>query len=180
MGAVSSAPRSAVDSLTTMPRRSRRGPPPRYGARPHSHGSFSRGGPLASPSATFQIPGIRCYQCHAIFHSRAELARQTHHCRCPYCSAINGVPAAAENSAHADASIAALAAAILTSNPRSLAALESNQQEQLLRRLQSRDISPLVRAARPAATIARMSQGCLTNLASPPPWCRSCSSCKSS
>lgn len=66
-------------------------------------------------------PQIRCYHCHGIFTS--VLAGQTHHVRCPYCSTINGVPVQAP---HSD-----------------LSPMAAQRQEQLLRRLQAREITPL-------------------------------------
>jgi DNA-directed RNA polymerase subunit RPC12/RpoP len=91
--------------------------------------------------AVSQMPQVRCYQCHEVFHSRADLATTTHHCRCPYCSAINGVPATHIEPARAEAGINVLAA---TRSTNLIASLATDQQEQLLRRLQSREISPLV------------------------------------
>eukprot|EP00967_Tisochrysis_lutea_P098208 scaffold144848_cov31-Tisochrysis_lutea.AAC.2 len=70
----------------------------------------------------------------------------THHCRCPHCSAINGVPARTEGGR--EIGIAAIAAALTPHGPPVLhgpPALETEQRDQLLRRLQSREISPLVR-----------------------------------
>jgi len=79
-------------------------------------------------------PTIRCYQCQGIFTTTQP--GQPGHVRCPYCSTINGVPAASA----AASPVAALnaAAAASASEPAAMA-----RQEQLLRRLQAREITPL-------------------------------------
>ena len=82
-------------------------------------------------------PQIRCYHCQGIFTTAAARQPQLHHVRCPYCSTINGVPA--QNNA---GPIAALNAA-MTNAGGDLSPAAMQRQEQLLRRLQAREITPL-------------------------------------
>jgi len=86
--------------------------------------------------APSRSPQIRCYHCHGIFTS--VLAGQTHHVRCPYCSTINGVPVQGSVAASANS----LAAAMQAPNG-DLSPMAAQRQEQLLRRLQAREITPL-------------------------------------
>lgn len=81
-------------------------------------------------------PQIRCYHCQGIFTT--VLPGQLHHVRCPYCSTINGVPA--QNGGTSNP-VAALNAAVAGAGDLSSAAMR--RQEQLLRRLQQREITPL-------------------------------------
>mmetsp|Transcript_25725 Transcript_25725/g.56407 ORF Transcript_25725/g.56407 Transcript_25725/m.56407 type:complete len:212 (+) Transcript_25725:204-839(+) len=83
-----------------------------------------------------RTPQIRCYHCQGIFTS--VLYRHTHHVRCPYCSTINGVPV--QGGVPANNS---LAAAIQAPGGAELSPMAAQRQEQLLRRLQSREITPL-------------------------------------
>jgi len=80
-------------------------------------------------------PQIRCYHCQGIFTTAVVRQPQLHHVRCPYCSTINGVP-----SQHAGP-IASLNEAM--SNVGELSPAAMQRQEQLLRRLQAREITPL-------------------------------------
>lgn len=67
------------------------------------------------------------------------LAGHTHHVRCPYCSTINGVPA--QGSARPSSDLTAT----ITAPPAAgeLSPMAAQRQEQLLRRLQAREITPL-------------------------------------
>mmetsp|Transcript_21744 Transcript_21744/g.46836 ORF Transcript_21744/g.46836 Transcript_21744/m.46836 type:complete len:230 (-) Transcript_21744:417-1106(-) len=89
----------------------------------------------AQPST--RSPQIRCYHCHGIFTS--VLAGQTHHVRCPYCSTINGVPV---QGGSLPSRANSLAAAMQAPNG-DLSPMAQQRQEQLLRRLQAREITPL-------------------------------------
>jgi len=86
-------------------------------------------------SQDLRSPQIRCYHCQGIF-TTASRPPQLHHVRCPYCSTINGVPAQ-----NGTGPIATLNAAMNNAGDLSPAALQ--RQEQLLRRLQAREITPL-------------------------------------
>lgn len=81
-------------------------------------------------------PQIRCYHCQGIFTS--ALAGHTHHVRCPYCSTINGVPAQG-----AGATRGGTLTAAMNGQHRELSPMAAQRQEQLLRRLQAREITPL-------------------------------------
>lgn len=80
-------------------------------------------------------PQIRCYQCQGIFTT--VLPGALHHVRCPYCSTINGIPA---QNPVADP-VAAVNTTVAGAGDLSSAAMQ--RQEQLLRRLQQREITPL-------------------------------------
>jgi len=94
-------------------------------------------------------PQIRCYQCQGIFTTTQ--GGQLLHVRCPYCSTINGVPSSSGAGGSTGSSLqgsqnnalnaAAVAAATSAAGDLSPAALA--RQEQLLRRLQAREITPL-------------------------------------
>ena len=79
-------------------------------------------------------PQIRCYHCQGIFTS-AIGSLHTNHVRCPYCQTINGVPP----QGGARTSLAAA----LNAERGGMPPLAQAHQEQLLRRLQQREITPL-------------------------------------
>ena len=96
-------------------------------------------------------PQIRCYSCQGIFTTTQP--GQLHHVRCPYCSTINGVPGNGGSSSSGTSNvgstgnpIAALQIAAASSGNGELSAASLARQEQLLRRLQAREITPLVSA----------------------------------
>lgn len=90
---------------------------------------------VGAPQASGRSPQIRCYHCQGIFTS--VLAGQTHHVRCPYCSTINGVPA------QGGSGLSGPASALAALNSADLSPIAAQRQEQLLRRLQAREITPL-------------------------------------
>ena len=118
----------------------------------HSGSSSSLGGSSSSASASRASPQIRCYHCHGIFTT--ALPGAMHRVQCPYCSTVNGVPAqgggggasssagGSSSSARAGGSMGALAAAMSSVADLSTAN-QQERQEHLLRRLQSREITPL-------------------------------------
>ena len=85
-------------------------------------------------SSLGRSPQIRCYNCQGIFTTAQMGALQ--HVRCPYCSTINGVPAGASP-------LAQLQAAAAGSSGGESSTASRERQEQLLRRLQAREITPL-------------------------------------
>eukprot|EP00325_Prymnesiales_sp_UTEX-LB-985_P020936 CAMPEP_0174717076 /NCGR_PEP_ID=MMETSP1094-20130205/25795_1 /TAXON_ID=156173 /ORGANISM="Chrysochromulina brevifilum, Strain UTEX LB 985" /LENGTH=128 /DNA_ID=CAMNT_0015916965 /DNA_START=72 /DNA_END=455 /DNA_ORIENTATION=+ len=89
-------------------------------------------------------PQIRCYNCSGIFTTTQP--GQLNHVRCPYCSTINGITngaAVAAGTAAGNSPIAALQAAAASSSNGQLSPQSLARQEQLLRRLQAREITPL-------------------------------------
>ena len=115
----------------------------------------------------------RCYQCQGIFTTTQ--GGQLLHVRCPYCSTINGVPSSSGAGGSAGSSLqgsqnnplnaAAIAAATSAAGDLSPAALA--RQEQLLRRLQAREITPLVRAPPDTAPAAMITARARTHAAPP-------------
>ena len=87
-------------------------------------------------SSLGRSPQIRCYNCQGIFTTAQMGALQ--HVRCPYCSTINGVPVSAGASP-----LAQLQAAAAGSSGGESSTASRERQEQLLRRLQAREITPL-------------------------------------
>ena len=116
----------------------------------HSGSSSSLGGSSSSASASRASPQIRCYHCHGIFTT--ALPGAMHRVQCPYCSTVNGVPAqggggsssgaGSSSSGARSGSMGALAAAMSSVADLSTAN-QQERQEHLLRRLQSREITPL-------------------------------------
>lgn len=79
-------------------------------------------------------PQIRCYTCSGIFMA----TQRVDHIRCPFCSTINGVPSAGAS--------AAAAAPLPRGNSAvrgEMSTAAAHRQEQLLRRLQAREVTPL-------------------------------------
>ena len=108
----------------------------------------------SSSHAADARPQVRCWQCNDLFHSNLA-GMLAHHVRCPYCSTINGVPASP--AANAAASLAAAIGAATNRNNDNnnnnntqanqvqqgpLQHINMERHEQLLRRLQTRDVSP--------------------------------------
>jgi hypothetical protein len=118
-----------------------------------SGGGSAEGAARAPPASS---PQIRCYQCEGIF-TTSNPGQNVHHVRCPYCSTINGVPgsggspparaaqvgAGTSNNANSVAALNAAAAAAVANASGDLSPAALARQEQLLRRLQSREITPL-------------------------------------
>ena len=104
----------------------------------------------SSSSGAARSPQIRCYHCHGIFTT--ALPGAMHRVQCPYCSTVNGVPAqggggsssgaGSSSSGARSGSMGALAAAMSSVADLSTAN-QQERQEHLLRRLQSREITPL-------------------------------------
>jgi len=105
------------------------------------HSREASGGGAAYPEAQrggaagASTPQIRCYTCSGIFMA----TQRVDHVRCPFCSTINGVPGVG-SAAAAAASPQSRAGARPTAE---LSAAAMQRQEQLLRRLQAREITPL-------------------------------------
>ena len=91
--------------------------------------------PVAAASSV--NPQIRCYQCRGLF-TTSQPAGQRLHVRCPYCATINGMPSMENAHPTVNSFITAASAASTTLPPAAQA-----RQEELLRRLQAREISPL-------------------------------------
>jgi len=97
----------------------------------------SSAGPRGSQvGQDLRSPQIRCYHCQGIFTTAVARQPQLHHVRCPYCSTINGVPSQNMPIPTLNATMA---------NMGDLSPATMQRQEQLLRRLQAREITPLVR-----------------------------------
>ena len=115
-----------------------------------SAASPSGSGRASSSSGAARSPQIRCYHCHGIFTT--ALPGAMHRVQCPYCSTVNGVPAqggggsssgaGSSSSGARSGSMGALAAAMSSVADLSTAN-QQERQEHLLRRLQSREITPL-------------------------------------
>ena len=115
----------------------------------------------AQAGQDLRSPQIRCYHCQGIFTTAVVRQPQLHHVRCPYCSTINGVPA--QNAGP----MATLNAAMNNAEELSPAAMQ--RQEQLLRRLQAREITPLVRSLPLLPLVRRLRPSPPRLLASPFP-----------
>jgi len=102
--------------------------------------SSQQGGGSAARGST---PQIRCYNCQGIFTTTQP--GQLQHVRCPYCSTINGITSgqAVAGTTAGNSPIAALQAAAASSSNGQLSPASLARQEQLLRRLQAREITPL-------------------------------------
>ncbi|KAL1525804.1 hypothetical protein AB1Y20_020644 [Prymnesium parvum] len=95
----------------------------------------SSAGPRGSQvGQDLRSPQIRCYHCQGIFTTAVARQPQLHHVRCPYCSTINGVPSQNMPIPTLNATMA---------NMGDLSPATMQRQEQLLRRLQAREITPL-------------------------------------
>ena len=89
----------------------------------------------ASRDSGGAAPHIRCYTCSGVFMA----TQQADHIRCPYCSTINGVSRTAVQAARS----APAARATAQGQQAQIPATAAQRQEQLLRRLQTREITPL-------------------------------------
>ena len=87
-------------------------------------------------SSLGRSPQIRCYNCQGIFTTAQTGALQ--HVQCPYCSTLNGVPVSAVANP-----LAQLQAAVAGRSGGEISTVSRERQEQLLRRLQAREITPL-------------------------------------
>jgi len=115
------------------------------GAHSHSRNSHSersqRDSSARNERSSGRSPQIRCYNCQGIFTTTQP--GQLHHVRCPYCSTINGVPSTGGGASGSTPLAQLQAAAAASSSGGELSAASLARQEQLLRRLQAREITPL-------------------------------------
>ena len=86
-------------------------------------------------------PQVRCFQCRGVFQSSSSSL----HCRCPYCSAVNGVALPA-GGVQQLSGLGALAAALNNAPSSSSSSSSSAAPTSVIRRLQAREVTPLVRS----------------------------------